>query len=313
MRKMVKLITALFTCAVLSSSFLVINTISLCNGQVFFPQQECLIEPVVSPLKDHFLFTFNKAMVDNDMGLQNRGVAAVEKIRDAVLTNPLFEVHDLIEPAISQDEYEKDPYPFHVSQKIVFSHLHRYSHLISQSDTCFVYSNTHGVRNGFVSTEPWGGLMLDFDRTDMPHRGITVWPDYAQAVLQIPGETVVILVMSCYSGGFIDYLETIQEQWNSRREEGRNFLVISSQNNALQSGPVRIQGEVINPFTYSVQHAFLGEADGFEDEEKDGKVTIREFIQYVVKTTQHHGPKAYPQVIGSFYPDHILFSISENP
>ncbi|MDD4029213.1 MAG: hypothetical protein PHX86_05865, partial [Caldisericia bacterium] len=224
-----------------------------------------------------------------------------------------FDVAALIEPAISQEDYEKDPYPFHVSQKIVFSHLNRYSHLISQSDTCFVYSHTHGVRNGFVRTEPWGGLMLDFDRTDMPHRGITVWPDYAHEVLQIPGETVVILVMSCYSGGFIDYLETIQEQWSERSEEGRNFLVITSQNNALQSGPVRIQGEVINPFTYSVQQAFLGEADGFEGGEKDGNITIHEFIQYILNTTQYHGPKAYPQVIGSFHPDHILFSIPENP
>jgi hypothetical protein len=313
MKKLVKLFVALLLIGTLSGSYFGVHKVLLCNGHVTKAQQEKWIEPVVSPLKDHFLFTFNKAMVDNDMGLQNRGVAAVEKIRDAVLPNPLFEVHDLIEPAISQDEYEKDPYPFHVSQKIVFSHLNRYSHLISQSDTCFVYSHTHGVRNGFLPTEPWGGLMLDFDQTDMPHRGITVWPDYAHAVLQIPGETVVILVMSCYSGGFIDYLETIQEQWNSRSEEGRNFLVITSQNNALPSGPVRIQGEVINPFTYSVQHAFLGEADGFEGEEKDGKVTIREFIQYVVKATQHHGPKAYPQVIGSFHPDHILFSISGNP
>jgi hypothetical protein len=313
MKRIVKLLTVFILCTILSGSFFRLNALPLCNGQILSPFQDDRIEPFLSPLKDHFLFTFNKAMYDENMNLQKRGVAAVEKVRDAVLQNPLFEVHALIEPAISQDEYEKDPYPLYVSQKIIFSHLQRYSHLISKSDTCFVYSHTHGVRNGFVPTEPWGGLKLDFDRSDKSHRGITVWPDYAHEVLEIPGETVVILVMSCYSGGFIDYLETIQEQWNSRSEEGRNFLVITSQNNAFPSGPVRIQGEVINPFTYSVQHAFLGEADGFEGEEKDGKVTIREFIQYIVKTTQYYGPKAYPQVIGSFHPDHILFSIPENP
>jgi hypothetical protein len=284
----------------------------LSNEHVAFAQQEKQIEPIESPFKSHFLFTFNKAMVYDDMGLQKRGVVAVEKVRDAALQNPLFEVRALIEPVISRDEYEKDPSSLHVSQKIIFSHLQRYSHLISKSDTCFVYSHTHGVRNGFVPTEPWGGLMLDFDRSDMPHRGITVWPDYAHEILNIPGETVVILVMSCYSGGFIDYLETIQDQWNDRSIDGRNFIVITSQNNALQSGPVRIKGEVINPFTYSVQHAFSGEADGFKGE-KDGNVTIHEFIQYILETTQHYGPKAYPQMIGSFHPNHVLFTIPENP
>ncbi len=312
MTRFVKLFVGLLLSATLSSSYCGLHKVFLYNKSVASAQQEKQIVPIVSPFKSHFLFTFNKAMIDDDMGLQKRGVVAVERVRDAVLPNPLFEVHDLIEPAISQDEYEKDPYPFHVSQKIIFSHLQRYSNLISQPDTCFVYSHTHGVRNSFVPTEPWGGLMLDFDRTDMPHRGITVWPDYAQAVLQIPGETVVILVMSCFSGGFIDYLETIQEQWTDRSKEGRNFLVITSQNNALPSGPVRIKGEVINPFTYSVQHAFSGEADGFKGE-KDGNVTIHEFIQYILETTQHHGPNAYPQVIGSFHPDHVLFSIPKNP
>ncbi len=312
MKKLMKLLIALLLIGTLSGSYCGLHKVFLSNEHVASAQQEKQIESIVSPFKSHFLFTFNKGMYDENMDLQKRGVAAVEKVRDAVLQNQLFEIHALIEPAISQDEYEKDPYPLYVSQKIIFSHLQRYSHLISKSDTCFVYSHTHGVRNGFVRTEPWGGLMLDFDRSDKPHRGVTVWPDYAHEVLDIPGETVVILVMSCYSGGFIDYLETIQEQWNDRSEEGRNFLVITSQNNALQSGPVRIQGEVINPFTYSVQHAFSGEADGFEGE-KDGNVTIHEFIQYILETTQQYGPKAYPQMIGSFHPNHVLFTIPENP
>jgi len=312
MTTFVKLFVALLLSATLSSSYCGLHKVFLSNEHVASAQQEKQIEPIESPFKSHFLFTFNKAMVDDDVGLQKRGVVAVEKVRDAALQNPLFEVHALIEPVISRDEYEKDPSSLHVSQKIIFSHLQRYSHLISKSDTCFVYSHTHGVRNGFVPTEPWGGLMLDFDRSDMPHRGITVWPDYAHEVLEIPGETVVIFVMSCYSGGFIDYLKTIQDQWNDRSIYGRNFLVITSQNNALQSGPVRIKGEVINPFTYSVQHAFSGEADGFKGE-KDGNVTIHEFIQYILETTQHYGPKAYPQMIGSFHPNHVLFTISENP
>jgi hypothetical protein len=68
--------------------------------------------------------------------------------------------------------------------------------------------------------------------------------------------------MACYSGGLIDYLKTIEDRWINRKEEGRNFLVITSQNNSSTSDPVPINGELYNPFSAAVQRAFQGEADG---------------------------------------------------
>ena len=119
--------------------------------------------------------------------------------------------------------------------------------------------------------------------------------------------------MSCYSGGFVEYLETIPDEWNNRASEGRNFLLITSQNSSLMSSPVGIDGTICNPFTYAVQKAFEGDADGYLSGTKDGTTTYQELVTYLQETTHELDKRAFPQSIGSYEPGDVVFTHSYQP
>ncbi len=265
----------------------------------------------VSIARSHF-FAFNKAMPKDPLPLQRRGVVAIERINAAVDVADSFLLHSIIEPVMTEDEYYNDSPEMKVSQKIIFDELEKYAKNVSSWDTLIIYSHTHGLKNEFIPEEPWGGLRLDApprNRRPLPHRGVTIWPQYAEQLLAIEAKTVIVMIMSCFAGGFIDYLMEIEDQWNNRADEGKNFIVITSQNNALPSGPVMIEGEFINPFTYAVEQALLGHPDGAITGEKDGFVSLEEWAQYIMETTSLNDPRALPQMIGSYHPDQILFKV----
>ena len=261
--------------------------------------------------KVHF-FAFNKAMPKDPKPLQQRGVVAIERIQQAVQSIPTVRAKTIIEAVMSEEDYLSGKAEVKVSQAILWEELDRYANNISDQDTIVIYSHSHGVKNNFTPREPWGGLRLDSPPRDgkpLPHQGITPWPEYMEKILKLPAKTVVVMVMSCYSGGLVDYLHTIEDQWIHRAEEGRNFIVLTSQNAQLMSGPVRIGNEIINPFTYAVEQAFLGKADGFTTGETDGKVDVNEWIQYILDNTMLHDKKAQPMAIGSYQQDLNLFDI----
>jgi len=257
----------------------------------------------------HF-FAFNKALLKNDLELQQRGVVSVKRVSFATSMIPRFQVNTLIEPALSFEDYVKKPIKMKVSQQIVFDQLDRYKKELTSSDTLILYSHTHGIKNNFKEGEEWGGIILDVNGATLPHNGVTIWSDYANALLAIPAKNVIVLVMACYSGGFIDYLNTIQDKWINRSKEGRNFLVITSQNNSLTSDPVRIKGELYNPFTASVERALQGDADGFLSGGPDGQITLEEFIGYITTTTHQLDNRAFPQSIGSYDGKEVLFRLN---
>jgi hypothetical protein len=261
--------------------------------------------------KVHF-FAFNKAMPKDPKPLQQRGVVAMERIGSAVQNILGIKTKTLVEAVMSEEDYLSGKAEIKVSQAILWEELDRYAKTISDQDTIVIYSHSHGVKNNFVPGEPWGGLRLDAPPRDgkpLPHRGVTPWPEYMEKILKLPAKTVVVMVMSCYSGGLIDYLHTIEDQWIHRAEEGRNFIVLTSQNALLMSGPVKIGNEMINPFTYAVEQAFLGKADGFITGEADGKIDINEWTQYILHTTMLHDKNAHPMAIGAYQQDLNLFDI----
>lgn len=261
--------------------------------------------------KVHF-FAFNKAMPKDPKPLQQRGVVAIERIQQAGQSIPTVRAKTIIEAVMSEEDYLSGKAEVKVSQAILWEELDRYANNISDQDTILIYSHSHGLKNNFAPNEPWGGLRLDSPPRDgkpLPHQGITPWPEYMEKILKLPAKTVVVMVMSCYSGGLVDYLHTIEDQWIHRAEEGRNFIVLTSQNAQLMSGPVRIGNEIINPFTYAVEQAFLGKADGFTTGETDGKVDVNEWIQYILDNTMLHDKKAQPMAIGSYQQDLNLFDI----
>ncbi|MCK5848689.1 MAG: hypothetical protein KAH01_05780, partial [Caldisericia bacterium] len=255
----------------------------------------------------HF-FAFNRARLKDDKKLQQRGVDAIENISSAAKNIPGFDCKTLIEPVRTIEEYRENPEDPKVTQKTVFDSLEEYAKSVTAKETFIIYSHSHGLKNYFNPEEPWGGLYLDKPGSDLPHKGITTWPQYAEKLLAIPAKTVVVLTMSCYSGGFVDYLKTIEDQWVDRESKKRNFLLITSQNSTEMSKAVRIEGKICNPFTYAVQKAFEGEADGYLSNKPDGKTTIEEFKQYILDTTHKYNPKAYPQFIGLYLPSTVLLT-----
>jgi hypothetical protein len=261
-----------------------------------------------SKYKHQHFFAFNKALLKNDMDLQKRGVVTVKRISFAVSQVPEFQVNALIEPALSFEDYTKKPVPMKVSQKLVFGQLNRYQQELNHQDTFILYSHTHGVKNNFKDGEEWGGIILDINGVTLPHQGVTIWSDYSDELLDIPAKNVIVLVMACYSGGLIDYLKTIEAKWKNRAETGRNFLVITSQNNSSTSDPVPINGELYNPFSAAVETALLGKADGFKTGLTDGQVTYEEFVGYIMETTHQLSSRAFPQTLGSYDPGEVLFS-----
>jgi hypothetical protein len=193
---------------------------------------------------------------------------------------------------------------------------------------CFYHGNrthSHGSRNGFEKSQPLGGLVLDLPVKRTAHRGRLLWNEYTDLLLKIPAKNVVVLTMSCFSGGLVEYLNSprIKPRWENRREqEGRNLIVLTSQNRDLISPPIVKQGEVINPFTYAVTKAFAGKADGFRlingkpsgSQHTDGRLTAGELIDYILWTTANTASDnarrrntAKPQLTGSFRRGDVLF------
>jgi len=257
----------------------------------------------------HF-FTFNKANLKDNMKQQERGMEAVRRISLAAKGIPGFQVNAIQEPALRYEDYIKNPVEMKVSRQIILQELGRYAKELENQDTLIIYSHTHGVKNGFKEGEPWGGIRLDIRGDTLPHQGVTIWSDYADALLAIPAKNVVVLLMCCFSGGFVDYLKEIEDRWKTRAETGRNFLVITSQNRDLTSDPVLIEGELYNPFTSAVERALKGKADGYIAGKPDGAVTLEELVSFVMDTTRKLSDRAFPQSIGSYDKGEVLFSLN---
>ena len=238
--------------------------------------------PQPQPEKGQKVFlSFNKAgLQDGDLQVQ-RGVDAITQIDRAALNSGIFDKVDKIQ--------EFDPNDGSVDMDTILDRINHYKENLTKDDTFVLYSHSHGTksRNGRE-----GGLLLG-------PRQIFSWSEYAKLITEIPTKKVIVFTMACYSGLLIDALNEIQSSWSSREREGRSFIVISVTSNSLPSGPVEVNGEVINPLTYSLIKAFEGESDL----NNDGKISLDELSQYVMESTEEINPErntADPQVVKSY-------------
>ncbi len=188
---------------------------------------------------------------------------------------------------------------------------------LGTNDTVILYSHTHGVKR----RGDWpGGMLLDKGAEGSGDRrpGLN-WAHYAEQLLSLPARTVVVLTLSCHSGGLVEHLNTDEKsrsQWQARREQGRDFVVLTSQNATALSNPRSIDGETINPFTYAVFRTFESAADGYRrgqaERAPDGKISLAELTEYVIDEAKRHtrandaANDPDPQVTGSFDPNRIL-------
>jgi hypothetical protein len=258
-------------------------------------------------------FGFNRSKPDELPAMQQRGYDAVQQV-SARLEPAGFETHLLQSPAPGTEK----PGPS-VSCETVCERLQTWSRTMDTNGIIVIYSHTHGLKTGVNRA---GGLLLGRSQPGNPL--VLSWPDYAEQLLNLPAKTVVVLTMACHSGALVDYLNTDEKAkslWQTRKESGRNFLVITSQDAESLSNPRRIDGEVINPFTYAVRKALEGKADGYRQGgacgQPDGRITLGELADFIPDETRKHtrsgdesnDPK--PRITGSFDPETVIAELPQ--
>jgi len=271
------------------------------------------------------LLVVGKAKVGDPMQQQKRAMVATRTVSEAIANSWAgVEADILVDEAMTPEGYRQGLMEEKVTRSIFKERLKHLAETATPADTVVIYTHSHGRRSGFEEAQPFGGMVLDLPVRHPEHRGTLPWDEYVDLLLEIPAKNIVVLTMACFSGGLVEYLETpqVQARWKERRKQGRNLIVLTSQNKDLPSSPIVKDGEVVNPFTYAVVKAFNGEADGFALEngkpgmagEKDGRLTAGELVDYILHTTgstDSEAPRrpnnAEPRLAGSFDRAAVLF------
>lgn len=264
------------------------------------------------------VLALGKARAVDPAAQQQRGIDAVDKVTGAVARfQPAVTVIRLVDPIMTREQLEREEVKPKVSGDIFREQLRALARTTTEDDTVIIYTHSHGAKPKPDAPKRPGGLVLNPGKPRGPTRAVLPWAEYAELILAIPARNVVVLTMSCYSGGLVDHLDSpkLKPRWTNRRKNGRNFIVLTSQNSDLMSPPIVKNRELINPFTLAVTHALAGQADGFRlvdgkpdtTGHKDRQLTTGELVDYILYTTEYtasdfQGRKniARPQLTGSF-------------
>ncbi len=277
------------------------------------------------PATTRFLIV-SKGKIADPKEQQQRGIDAVRKVMKGARTaQPDAVVDSLAESVMTIEQYRRGQAKEAVTGAIFRDRLKELIDTARPLDTVVIYTHSHGRRNGFEASRPLGGIVMDLPVRQPAHGGALLWDEYADLLLSIPAKNVVVLTMSCFSGGFVEYLDSppVRNRWKDRcQEEGRNLIVMTSQNGQLSSDPIVKDKELVNPFTYAVAMALEGDADGFALEAgrpvpgqpEDGKISVGEMIDFILYTTENTVSEtarrrnfARPQLAGSFNRSDVLF------
>lgn len=271
--------------------------------------------PPISP-RTYFLIV-GKSRVADPIELQERSAAAVQKVAKAAgKCCPGATVDALAERVMTPDQYRRGQVPETVTGAIFRERLRKLAEIAAPQDTVVVYTHSHGLRNGFEKSQPLGGIVFDLPIQRPEHGGAILWDEYADLILNIPARNVVVLTMSCYSGGLVEYLDspTVRGRWEDRsHKEGRNLVVLTSQSEDLTSEPILKQGEAINPFTHAVVGALEGTVHG--PTIITGQPTIGAWIDSIRDATRNTPSEsvqrpntARPALTGSYDREDFLFN-----
>ena len=300
---------------------------SLLFSQEVPQSDQYLAKPATSDAEARTWFLIvGKGKVADPPELQQREVDAVAKIAKAACKiQPHAMIDALAENVMTIQQYRRGAVKELVTGDVFKEHLQRLVDTTAPHDTVVIYTHSHGCRNGFEQSQPWGGIVVDLPIKQLQHGGAMLWDEYTDLLLRIPAKNVIVLTMSCFSGGFVEFLNSkpVQDRWKDRRvKEGRNFIVLTSQNDSLTSDPILKGTEIVNPFTYAVARAFNGDADGFvladgkptAEPHKDGKLCVGELVDFILYTTENTTSDrlrlkntANPQSAGSFDQNDVLF------
>jgi hypothetical protein len=183
--------------------------------------------------------------------------------------------------AFKAHSYEIDLIPTaQLSAKVVKERLAQYARTLTTNDTFVMYSHSHGGPRGTFFAN---------------------WSEFTDDILAIPARDVVIFAMSCHSGNLTDTLTKRKSEWEGRSRVGRSLVVLAPVSAAQLCGPSPERG-VGNPFTYAVTTAAQGAADGISGSDKNGRIEMKELVDYVLKIThdKSRGQSHSPQFAGEY-------------
>ena len=280
----------------------------------------------------HFLIASKAKAIDSPI-LQRRGITAATKVSEAA--NRIFpdvKLQLLIEPETTPQKIRTGNAKENVTKKKFYDHLLDLTTSVQADDTVFIYTHTHGQRTRAAPSElkTCGGIVLSLPVNDPITRGVFPWEEYAKLVLKIPARNVIVLTMACFSGELIDTLneQRMKDMGKDRKSQGRNFVVLTSQNSTKLSSPIGIGDQIINPFTYALitalkkdsytstsnQHIESNDRKN-KQSHSDAKITIGEFIDHILITTKEtpsnirqYKNTAEPQVEGSYNRSDVLIN-----
>lgn len=226
------------------------------------------------------------------------GVRRILVFGDAATNNPprqqalMEQSIKLVADTFKARGYEVDLIPTkELNRRCVQERLAHHARTLGTNDTFVMYSHSHGGPRGTF---------------------FSGWDDYASAVLALPARDVVIFSMSCHSGNLTATLNRRKDEWAGRGKTGRSLVVLTPVSASQLCGPSPERG-VGNPFTYAVTTAAQGAADGFAGSEKNGRIEMRELVDYVMQTTREksRGKSHEPQFTGEFPAGTVLLDCSK--
>ena len=163
---------------------------------------------------------------------------------------------------------------------VVRERLAEYERTLTSADTFVLYTHGHGG--------PFGTFFAG-------------WVPFAERILALPARNVIVLAMSCQSGGLTDRVLARKAKWAGRAAAGRSLVVLTPVDASQNAGPSPEPG-IGNPFTHAVITAVQGDADGCSGHERDGRVELQELVDHVRAVTRAKSrEQSYrPQFAGEF-------------
>ena len=244
-----------------------------------------------TPAGRQYFFAFGKAAPGNPPVMTMRAAKAIEGVEKGINAEGNFHLEILTDPkAIHNDS--------------ITARLRSYRQELASQDRIILYWHVHGTSKG---------LVLNYDQ---PQRKPLPWRDVVSAILDLPAREVIVLAMSCHSGCLIEELDARKAAFEGRVREGRTFFVMASCRTNQLSGAAA-DPAVGNCFGYAISEALQGKADGYgESAAADGKITIKEFADFVQARTMELSPdrnKHSPVFTGSYQPEFVLKTLAPAP
>ena len=176
------------------------------------------------PAKTRFLI-LGKSKVADPPQQQQRGIVAVRRVAKAARSAEReAQLDALVDDVMTIPQYRRGQATETVTGKVFRERLRQLKETATPHDTVIIYTHSHGRQNGFETSQPHGGLVMDLPVRQTEHAGAVLWDEYAERLLEIPAKNG--------PGATSDWLDVVGESGEGaslrcRRCHGQRARVVS--------------------------------------------------------------------------------------